>query len=810
MRSSGRLFFRPLLVGGALASTLLVAACGQRPSNTPAAAPTPVPASPVTAQTATRGVIQQTLSYSGDIRAREQVSVLPKNSGRVAKMLVDVGSHVKAGDTIAVLEQDSAQISALQARATLAGAEAKLASVQTGAKADDVAAAEAALIQQQVHLQSMQSGGRAEDIQVAQAALDAQQAKLDLMVQGGRPEAIQQAQDALDSANAKLTAVEKGATNDVIQAAQSAVDSDRSALASAEAAYAALGGNNAADLQSAQSQVDTLAAGVQAAQAAVASADAALSNLQGTAPADIQQAQTAFDQAQSGLKSAQAALTQGYNPTQASVAQAQAAVQQAQAGLQSAESQQTSLEQGVAAPCADTTVAPGVTINKNSTACGQAKAAADASVQSANAAVESAQGQLDLLKRGGSPAQQAQLQSAVDQAQSSVSATKLRLDAVKNGGIDAQRAQLQAAREQAQSQFLSGQQNLVVAQARLKAINNGTQDAQVKSASSQVTAAGERLKSDQAKLDQLNAGPTDEDLQQAQSAVDQAAQQLTLAIQPSTDQDIRAQRASVEQARLQLRKAALPYTDYDIQQQQQAVAQAEANLRTHQNPYTDQDLASAQAVVDESKAQLDLADIGVKDTTIVAPADGAISERLVSPGALVSPTTPIVTLVPPALELVVNVEERQLGQVAEGQSVQLSVPAFPQQTFTGSVKSISPTVDSKSRTAAVRIEPQDDASKLRAGMFAQLSIVTAEKQNALIVPKQAVLTGTPGVEPLVITIDPSGRVHRQPVQLGLQSDTATEILSGIDDGQLVATSSLSDLTDGDIVAPQVDTRTAMR
>jgi HlyD family secretion protein len=402
------------------------------------------------------------------------------------------------------------------------------------------------------------------------------------------------------------------------------------------------------------------------------------------------------------------------------------------------------------------------------------------------------------------------LQAAVDQAQASVSATRTRLDAVKNGGIDAQRAQLQSQRELAQSQFMAGQQNLIVAQARLTAIGNGTQDAQVKNAASQVTASRERLKSDQAKLDQLTGGPTDEDLQQAHSAVDQGVQQLALATQPSTQQDIRAQRASVEQARLQLQKARSPFTDFDLQQQQQAVAQAEATLRSRQNPYTDQDLAAAQAVVDQSRAQLDLATLGVKDTTIVAPVDGAISERLVSPGALVSPQTPIVTLVPPSLELVVNVEERQLGQVAEGQTVQLAVPAFPQQTFTGSVKSIAPTVDSKSRTAAVRIEPKDDASKLRAGMFAQLSIVTAEKLNALIVPRQAVLAGTPGTEPLVIAIDPAGRVHRQPVRLGLQSDTLTEILAGIDDGQLVATSSLSDLTDGDIVAPQVDTRTALR
>src|SRR5438105_1749025 len=196
---------KPLMIGGALASTLLVAACGQRPAASATPAPTAVPAAAVSAQNATRGDIQQTLSYSGDIRAREQISVLPKATGRVDSVLVDVGSRVKAGDTLAVLERDNAQISALQARANLAGAEAKLASQEAGPKADDVTAAEAALMQQQIKLQNMLDGGRLEDVKLARAALDAQQARLDLMLQGGRPEAAQQAQDALDSANARLT-----------------------------------------------------------------------------------------------------------------------------------------------------------------------------------------------------------------------------------------------------------------------------------------------------------------------------------------------------------------------------------------------------------------------------------------------------------------------------------------------------------------------------------------------------------------------------------------------------------------------------
>src|SRR5438132_13743956 len=179
---------RIVLLSGALATTILVSACAQKPAATATPSPTPVAAAAVSAQTATRGDIQQTLSYSGDIRAREQVSVLPKSSGRVDKILVDIGSRVKAGDTLAILEQDSAQITALQARASLAGAEAKLASLQAGPRADDVADAEAALIQQQVHLQNMLDGGRAEDVQVDLAGLDAQLARLDLMLQGGRPE----------------------------------------------------------------------------------------------------------------------------------------------------------------------------------------------------------------------------------------------------------------------------------------------------------------------------------------------------------------------------------------------------------------------------------------------------------------------------------------------------------------------------------------------------------------------------------------------------------------------------------------------
>src|SRR6266851_8712217 len=147
---------RPAALFGA--AVLFAAGCG--PLAVPGSSSgAQAPAITVPAATAQRGEIRQTLSYSGDVRARDQITVLPKASGRVQRVLVDVGSPVRAGDVVAELEQDSPEIQVLQARANLAAAQAKLATVQAGGKADDVAAAQEALAQQQSRLAAMQAQG---------------------------------------------------------------------------------------------------------------------------------------------------------------------------------------------------------------------------------------------------------------------------------------------------------------------------------------------------------------------------------------------------------------------------------------------------------------------------------------------------------------------------------------------------------------------------------------------------------------------------------------------------------------------------
>jgi HlyD family secretion protein len=506
-------------------------------------------------------------------------------------------------------------------------------------------------------------------------------------------------------------------------------------------------------------------------------------------------------------------LKQAVKPPQASLAQAEAAVAQARAQRQAAEANQTALEQSIAGVCAPLiNPATGSTLrNANGTACGTAKDAANVAVEAGDRSVEAAQGQLDLLRRGGAPATQAALEAQVASAEALVKATRARRDALVATGVEAQRAQIQAQRDQAQGQLTTAQDNLDTAQARLQAARNGTLDAQRKAVQAQVDAAREKLTADQARLDQLVAGPQDEELQIAQDAVDQAEQQLRLAQQPATPQEIAAQQASVEQARQALAKATAPFTDYDIEQQEHVVAVATAALEKAHNPFTDQDLQAAQAAVDQARAQVDQADLGIKETRIVAPVDGVVFDRQVSPGSQVGPTSPIATLIPPALDIVVNVDEDQLSHVRTGQSVTLDAGAFPDTPLGGVVTAMAPAVDQKTRTVATHIQPDDAAGgqKLLPGMLVQVSIITAQKEDALLVPRQSLSPAqsdsASAPSATVALIGPDNRIQKASVQLGLLSDSAVEVLGGLEPGQLVAVSNPAALNTGDQVSPQIQT-----
>jgi HlyD family secretion protein len=567
-RSSSIVRSRFLVV--ALASLVLVlalAACiGPAPAATPQPEGTRAPSreTPVRTAPVARADLLSSATYTGEVRARAALTVVPKSTGRIVKLNVDVGSPVKVGDPIAELDRDAPELAVRQAEAGLAVAQARLAQLEAGARPDQVAQADASARAARARAESAGAGGRAETVAQAQAQLDTARQRLSALT-SPRQEAIGQADANVAAAQARLDALMKGARPEEIQARELAVEQAR-------------------------------------------------------------RAQEATWKQRDGIC--------GYG---------------------------------------------------SSPPCDQARAAA------------------------------IQAEAAVRAAEQQVAITK--------------------------------------------------------------------------------SPPTAEAVAQAQAALDVVKEQAQLARRPATEFDIAQARDAVRAAEAAVGLAQRPTTAGDVEAAQAQADAAEAQAKLAASPFTPQDLDAGRAAVGQAQAQVDIVRAQLRDLTIVSPVDGTVAERMLVAGAIASPATPIVSIVSPELEVAIPIDEGQLARVKTGQEAQITVPAFPGQPFAGKVTVVAPTVDQRSRTGQVKVEPTAEAlGKLRPGMFAEVKLVFERKSGVLTIPSAAVLGGT---DPVVVLVA-DGLARRVPVQLGLRDGDRVEVLNGLQEGEAVVLDA-PDLRDGDRV-----------
>src|SRR6266540_841839 len=126
---------------------------------------------PVTTTEATQGKIGQVLNFSGSISPLQQTSLVPKTSDRIEKILVDVGDPVKAGQPLVQLERATLDAAVKQAEANVQSAQARLNTINGGARKEDVESSRAQLEGARARLRGMEAGGRPEDVASAQAAV---------------------------------------------------------------------------------------------------------------------------------------------------------------------------------------------------------------------------------------------------------------------------------------------------------------------------------------------------------------------------------------------------------------------------------------------------------------------------------------------------------------------------------------------------------------------------------------------------------------------------------------------------------------
>jgi RND family efflux transporter MFP subunit len=247
-------------------------------------------------------------------------------------------------------------------------------------------------------------------------------------------------------------------------------------------------------------------------------------------------------------------------------------------------------------------------------------------------------------------------------------------------------------------------------------------------------------------------------------------------------------------AQAQLDLARQPANKEDVAQVEDAVKIAEAQLGLVKQPTTQRDLDAVQATVAQAQAVLDLANLQLGEATVKAPFDGVVSQRLVSEGAMAMAGSPLLALVSIQTEVVVNVEEANLGAVKVGRSATITAAAYPGVEFSATVTGIAPTVDARSRTAQDRLAPQDTEGRLRDGMFAQVRLSTdGQQQSGLVVPRTAIIQESGDSVAYVVA---DGKAQRRVVTLGVSGAEQVQITQGLKEGEQVAASGLAGLRDG--------------
>jgi multidrug efflux pump subunit AcrA (membrane-fusion protein) len=184
---------------------------------------------------------------------------------------------------------------------------------------------------------------------------------------------------------------------------------------------------------------------------------------------------------------------------------------------------------------------------------------------------------------------------------------------------------------------------------------------------------------------------------------------------------------------------------------------------------------------------------------VVSTISGTILQAPVHPGDTVTVQT-AVYVVGDLSSLMVEtfVPERFSNAARRGLGAQVSFEAIQGEIFTALVDEVSPVLDPASRTLRIRLSfsgPTDP--RIKAGMFATVSLVTNTRRDVPVIPREAVIN-TYGSW-IVFIVNEENRALRREISLGLENERFIEVLDGLEPGDLVVSAGQNFLSDGDPV-----------
>ncbi len=209
------------------------------------------------------------------------------------------------------------------------------------------------------------------------------------------------------------------------------------------------------------------------------------------------------------------------------------------------------------------------------------------------------------------------------------------------------------------------------------------------------------------------------------------------------------------------------------------------------NAGTELSVINSKYDVENTRIQIEQVKQQIADGNIIAPISGVVTSRKLMAGEYVNPGTVIATIVDDVhLKAVVFVNEKDVYQLKVGQAASITSDVFPNKTFVGHVKFISPKGDENHN---YRVELQLNTNALRAGTYVMVGFDLGRRASLLQIPKLALVEGTKN--PYVYVVQ-DNVAKIQKITVGREVGENIEVVSGLQAGQEVVTSGQINLTNG--------------
>ena len=200
----------------------------------------------------------------------------------------------------------------------------------------------------------------------------------------------------------------------------------------------------------------------------------------------------------------------------------------------------------------------------------------------------------------------------------------------------------------------------------------------------------------------------------------------------------------------------------------------------------------AKSAVDQAKLAYGNA---AENTVLRSPISGFVTAKNYDNGDMTSPQLPVVVIQQIApVKAVIGVSEQYYSYLKKGAAATLSVDALGEETFSGIVTNIFPTLDPVTHTVSTEIEVANKDLKLRPGMYARVHLDFGTKE-ALTVPDKAIVRQA-GSGARYVYVFSGGKAVYRAVELGQQQGDLYEVVSGLNAGDQVITSAPSNLKNG--------------